>query len=295
MRSARSDALVTGSVEPLPIGSFARTFTGVTIDAVFAAATRSGIRDLQLNLSIAGLETVPAQVPDEIVKLILASSMLHKASMRALSGTCNISHPDSEVRSEYVRRLGVLAAICATLGIPVLTLSTGTRDTDDLWRAHPDNQTREAHRDLRLSLRAALQLTADTAVTLAFEPEAANVIQTADQALDLLDELADPRLAVVFDLANLVGHAPAEAHDEILHHAAMRLGGRIALVHAKDIAANHEVVPPGRGIIDFTQYLHTLLHVADFTGPVIMHGLTAPDVPAALAHLRAARAAALAR
>ena len=286
---------MTVSDEPLPIGIFARTFAGVTIDAVFSAATSSGISDMQFNLASAGLETVPDTVPDEIVEEISASSALHNASIRALSGSCNISHPDSLIRSEYVRRLGVLTATCATLRIPVLTLSTGTRDTDDLWRAHPDNQTREAHRDLRLSLRAALQLTADSGVTLAFEPEAANIIRTADQALDLLDELSDPRLAIVFDLANLVGHAPAEAHNEILHHAATRLRGRIALVHAKDIAPTHEVVPPGRGIIDFTQYLHTLVHVADYTGPVIMHGLAPADVPAALAHLRAARAAALAR
>ena len=286
---------MTVSDEPLPIGIFARTFAGVTIDAVFSAATSSGISDMQFNLASAGLETVPDTVPDEIVEEILASSAHHNVSIRSLSGTCNISHPDSLIRREYVRRLGVLTATCATIRIPVLSLSTGTRDIDDLWRAHPDNQTREAHRDLRLSLRAALQLTADTGVTLAFEPEAANIIRTADQALDLLDELSDPRLAIVFDLANLVGHAPAEAHNEILHHAATRLRGRLALVHAKDIAPTHEVVPPGRGIIDFTQYLHTLVHVADYTGPVIMHGLAPADVPAALAHLRAARAAALAR
>ena len=286
---------MTSSGESLPIGIFARTFEGPTVDAVVSAATSSGISDLQFNLSSAGLETVPDIVSDAIVKSISASSALHNASIRALSGTCNISHPDRTIRREYVRRLGVLARTCATLGVPVLTLSTGTLNTDDLWRPHPDNQTREAHRDLRLSLRAALQLTADTGVTLAFEPEAANIIRTADQARDLLDELIDPRLAVVFDLANLVVHAPTEAHYEILHHAATRLRGRIALVHAKDIAASHEVVPPGRGIIDFTQYLHTLVHVADYTGPVIMHGLTAADVPAALAHLRAARAAALAR
>lgn len=276
----------------LPIGIFAKTFPGSTPDVVLGAAARAGFRHVQFNLSSAGLETVPEIVPLQTENDIAHSIQQYQISIDALSGTTNICHPDRGTRQESIRRLVALAATCRRLGIPVLTLSTGTRDPADLWCAHPDNQSAAALSDLRGSLRHLLDATASTGVTLAFEPEASNVIQTADQAADLITEFSDARLAVVLDLATLLGDAGVTGQGEIIHHAARRLRGHIALAHAKDIDAHHAVVAPGMGAIDFTRYLSALRRDAGYTGPVIMHGLSAGDVPAALRHLRAARDAA---
>ena len=282
---------VTDSALILPIGIFARTFPGSVPDVVLRAVADAGFGHAQFNLTSAGLETVPLTLPPEIDAKISSLSIQFQVGIVALSGTCNLCHPRRELRDEYVRRLTALASACQRMRIPVLTLSTGTRDPDDLWRAHPDNRSASADRDLRDSLGKLLDGTSGTGVMLAFEPEGSNIIQTADQAADLLAELDDPRLAIVLDLANLIGDAPPDAQSDIIAHAAERLRGHIALIHAKDIDAHHRVVAPGQGVIDFAQYLKTLHHVAGYTGPVIMHGLTPRDVPASLAHLTAARAA----
>ncbi len=277
----------------LPIGIFARTFPGRTADLVFGAIAASGIRHTQLNLSCVGLETVPDRVPPLVIDEISNISRQYRVNISALSGTCNLIHPDAARRNVLVRRLANLAEVCDTLAIPVLTLSTGTRDPDDLWRAHQDNQSPAARDDLRRSLHALLDATAGTRVTLAFEPEASNVIQTADQAATLLEEFDTPRLAAILDSTNLLGDAPVSQQAAIITHATAALRGRVALAHAKDTDASHRVVAPGSGQIDFAAFLRALHERADYTGPVIMHGLAAAEVPAALQHLAAARTSAL--
>jgi sugar phosphate isomerase/epimerase len=286
---------VIGDSAALLIGVFARTFPGTIPEDVFRTVASAHIQRVQFNLSSAGLETVPASVGADVEADIARWSAHYRITIDALSGTGNLAHPHRANREEVVRRLTHLAAMCARLSIPTLTLSTGTRSLTDLWCAHPDNRSIGAQHDLRESLAALLTATESTGVTLAFEPEASNVIQTADQAADLIAELHNSRLGVVFDLANLVTDTSPIAQAHTLRHAAECLRGHIALVHAKDIDAAHTAVAPGTGTINFPQYLSVLHQVAGYVGPVIMHGFAATDVASALAHLRSARSAALAR
>jgi len=58
----------------------------------------------------------------------------------------------------------------------------------------------------------ALQIAEACDVTLAFEPEVANVIDSARKGRRLLDEMRSPRLKVVMDAANLFPHRRAAAH-----------------------------------------------------------------------------------
>ncbi len=268
------------------IGILARTFPGSDPDTVLGAVSASGISSTQFNLSCAGLLTVPDVIGPHVSVTLRDSSQHHSVSIDALSGTCNMASSDATQRDESVRRLVRLAEFCRDTGIPVLTLSTGTRHPHDLWCGHPDNQSAAAHADLRHALRGLLRDTEHCGVTLAFEPEPANVIRTATEAATLLDDLRSPRLAVLFDAANLVQRLPVDRQRDVIEDACNTLAGRIALAHAKDIDAAGRVVAPGQGTIDFAHYVHTLRTVGRYHGPIIMHGLTPSDVPAALAHLR---------
>ena len=69
-----------------------------------------------------------------------------------------------------------VAEQCAPMGTSVITICTGSRDPDSMWRAHPDNNSAAAWRDLVVSMRQALEVAEEYEVTLAFEPEVANVI-----------------------------------------------------------------------------------------------------------------------
>ena len=131
--------------------------------------------------------------------------------MAAVSGTFNMIHPDPAQRADGLRRLAVLAAACGALGTRLITLCTGTRDPEDMWRRHPANDTPDAWRDLLASLEVALAAAERHDVFLGVEPEVANVIDSAAKARRLLDELRSPRLKIVMDPANLfhAGELPA--------------------------------------------------------------------------------------
>ena len=274
---------------PRPIGVFAKTFPGTTADAVLGAAAEAGIRHVQFNLSCVGLPTVPPEIDASVGRFIAVASMHHGVSIAAMSGTCNLADPDASVRAEWVRRLAGLAALCADCGIPVLTLTTGTRHRTDLWAGHPDNTSVEAWHDAEGSLRELLRLTDGLPVALAFEPEGASITRTVDDALRMINSAESDRfrsrLRVVLDVANLIEPADSAQLPRLLRDDVPKLRDRIALLHAKDRAANGDVVPPGEGVIDFAAVFQAAAD-AGYTGPAIMHGLDADRVPAAREHLQ---------
>jgi sugar phosphate isomerase/epimerase len=202
-----------------------------------------------------------------------------------VSRTYTLAHPNPDVRSAGLRRVGVLIAAAPALGTGIVTLCTGSRDPTDMWRRHPDNASRAAWRDMRASVEAALQIAQDHDVTLAFEPEHNNVVDSAAAGRRLLDEMHSPHLRVVFDAANLVTGPDLEHQGHTMRQAFELLGDSIVLAHAKDIRADGTVVAAGRCGLDYGLYAALLAQVAGDV-PLIMHGLADSEVPDSLAFLR---------
>jgi sugar phosphate isomerase/epimerase len=166
-----------------------------------------------------------------------------------------------------------MASACRVLGSTKITLSTGTRDEQDLWRGHPDNNTAEAWRELLYSIEAALAITEPEGVVLLVEPEPGNVMSDANRARQLLDEVRSPRLKILFDAANLLsGHSPVDQRG-LLDKAFDLLGPDIALAHGKEwlVSEESDVRVPGRGRLDWDYYLRSLAQ-AGYAGPLILHG-----------------------
>src|SRR5262249_19708678 len=155
------------------IGIFARTFVRPTLEATLDAVKAHGLNCVQFNLACAGLDTLPERIETSLCERIRRELASRQIEMAAISGTCNMVHPELALRRNGLRRLCVLATACPTLGSPIITLCTGTRDPEDMWRRHPDNDLPDAWHDLVTSLREALRFTEGTGVTLAFEPEVA--------------------------------------------------------------------------------------------------------------------------
>ena len=207
--------------------------------------------------------------------------------MAAVSGTFNMIDPDRARRLDGLRRLGVLASACRGMGTSIITLCTGTRDPEDMWRRHPENDSDGAWSDLVESMGRALELAEAHDVVLAFEPELANVVDSAGRARRLLDELRSPRLKVVIDPANLFPAGQLPRMREVLDEAFALLGRDVVLAHAKDLSrdgeAGHEAA--GRGVLDYDHYLH-LLRAGGYDGPLILHGLAETQVASSVAFLR---------
>ena len=208
-------------------------------------------------------------------------------TIAAVSGTFNMIDPDPETRADGLRRLAVLAGACERLGTRTITLCTGTRDPEDMWRAHPENGSTAARRDLNASMAAALAIADRHELTLAFEPEVGNVIDSASEARRLLDEFdSHPRLGVVLDPANLIPPGSVGRMADLMGEAGSLLGGKVVLAHAKDLSADGASHPPaGQGVLDYDHFLKILISLS-FDGPLILHGLPESEVAASVAFLR---------
>jgi sugar phosphate isomerase/epimerase len=99
-------------------------------------------------------------------------------------------HPDAAQRLLGFKRLALLCGACREIGTEVITLCTGTRDPDNMWRRHPDNDSAEAWQDLVATMSRALSIADEEEVTLAVEPEVSNVIDSAVKARRLIEEMA---------------------------------------------------------------------------------------------------------
>jgi sugar phosphate isomerase/epimerase len=266
------------------LGIFAKTFAGHDPRAVLGAVRDAGYVCAQFNLASADLDAMPASVPDTAIAAIAAAARETGVRIEALSGTYNMIHPDPAVRAHGLERLGVVIEAAARLGVGMVTLCTGTRDPDDQWRAHPDNTTEEAWRDLRREMTHAAAIAEQHGVDLGIEPEQANVIMSATDALRLFREVGSPRLRVVLDPANLFEHADRAEAARIVADAVGRLAGHIGMAHAKDRDAAGNFATAGKGIVDFPLFFAGL-RAAGFDGPVITHGLTAAEAPGVAAFL----------
>src|SRR5262245_47051109 len=123
----------------MQLGIFAKTFVRPTLAQTLDAVSVHGLYVTQFNLACAGLPSMPDHVDPDVASTICAEFMARKLTMAAVSGTFNMIHPDPAKRRDGMQRLRVLAAACASLGTSIITLCTGTRDPDNMWRRHPDN------------------------------------------------------------------------------------------------------------------------------------------------------------
>src|ERR671910_619493 len=271
------------------IGVFAKTFARSSPEGVFDALVGYGLGETQFNMSVARLSPLPDEIASALADRVRVAAAERRIALVAVSGTFNMIHPDLGVRRDGLRRLGVLAGACERLGTSTVTLCTGTRDPEDMWRRHPGNATPEAWRDLLAAMQEALETAEGQGVTLAFEPETGNVVDSAEKGRRLLDEMRSPRLKVIIDAANLVdAEDPARRlsrSEEILDEAFELLGGDLVLAHAKDVKRSGEVVAAGKGYLDYDLYLRHLRE-AGYDGPLVLHGLTEEEVAGSLAFLR---------
>jgi sugar phosphate isomerase/epimerase len=271
----------------MQLGIFAKTFTRPTLEETLDAVAAHGFHCVQFNLACAGVESLPARIDAALCERIRREMASRRISMAAVSGTFNMIHPDLQKRREGLVRLRTLAVAAPQLGTSVVTLCTGTRDAENMWRRHPDNDSPAAWADLKSSLAAAIESTSETGVTLAFEPEVANVIDSAARARRLLDEINSPRLKVVLDGANLFHLGELARMQAVLREAVELLAKDVVIAHAKDLSRDGEVghEAAGTGLLDYDLYLG-LLSEAGFDGPLILHGLEETQVAGSAAFLR---------
>ncbi|AZN41289.1 sugar phosphate isomerase/epimerase family protein [Paenibacillus albus] len=272
----------------MELGIFAKTFSRNSVEEILQAIRGHGLTRTQFNMSCAGLPPMPDHIELELAQSIRSACQRNQIEMSALSGTFNMAHPDADIRRAGIDRLHVLAQACSALGTSTITLCTGSRNRDSMWKVHPDNRSKEAWSDMLHSLASAVEIAEQYDIVLGVEPELANVVYDASRAKLLLDELGSPHVKIVMDAANLYNPESDRSQNDLLSEAFDLLGEHIVIAHAKDITTNGqaEFVAAGAGMVDYQHYLQ-LLSAVNFTGPLILHGLSEDQVDGSLSFIKA--------
>lgn len=257
-------------------GIFGRTYPFQTAGEIFAAAKRDGFAAIQFNLSGLGLPSLPAELPEAALDGVARAASAAGLELVALSGTYNMAHPDRETRLAGRQGFANVVRAATLIGAPLVTLCTGSRDPKDMWKAHSDNISDAAWRDMREELDAALDLASRHGLKLGIEPEPGNVVRDARAARRLLGEVgASAPLGIVLDAANLVG-TDLPRQSEIMREAVELLGDALVLAHAKDMDSHEQVTRPGDGAVDLVGFT-ALLRKAGYDGALVGHGFEAVD------------------
>jgi sugar phosphate isomerase/epimerase len=269
------------------IGIFARTFPRLSIESNLDAVAGYGVSVVQYNMACAGLPSLPDEIPADLATRIGVAALARGIRIAAVSGTFNMIHPDVDERCRGLRSLQAIAGACAALGTRCITLSSGTRDVEDMRRDHRDNDSAQAWADLLASTEAAVAIAEESDIFLGIVPEVVSVVDSPVKALLLLSEMRSPRLKIVLDPANLFRRGDLERQYDVLDMAIDVLGPHVVMAHAGDVVESKgEIrhVPAGTGQLDYAFYLSLL---RDVRVPLVVHGLSEQQVPWSLAFLRA--------
>ncbi|PRY44989.1 sugar phosphate isomerase/epimerase family protein [Umezawaea tangerina] len=257
------------------LGIFARTFRRETPAEVAAAVAGAGYALAHWNFAAVGLSTLAADVEDVRFPEVRAAFDAEGLAIPSVSATFNAIHPDTDLRERQTRQAVRLIGLVGELGADVVTLCTGTRDPDNMWRAHPDNAAPEAWAHLRRTLDPLLEAARSAGVRLGVEPERGNVIRDGPAAARLLEELGvDAPVGIVLDPANLLTPLTVGRQDEVIGEAIDLFGGRVIGVQAKDVVESGYSAA-GAGLMDYPALFAQLAAVAPV--PVIVQDASEAD------------------
>ena len=269
----------------MELGIFAKTFPDLGARPSLNAVRSAGFSTAQFNLACLGLPSMPDAIGDDVTTQIAEASRSSGVGIAAISGTYNMAHPDPKVRRKGMARLTVMIESAHAMGTRLVTLCTGSRDPDDQWRYHPENSSSEAWSDFLHEMELAIAVAERQDVDLGVEPELANIVASAGDALHLIDLLKSSRIKIVLDPANLYECGPASERRNTIERAVDALADRIVMAHAKDRTEGGAFTAAGSGVIDFPHFVATLRRNG-FDGPLVTHGLAATEAAAVATFLR---------
>jgi sugar phosphate isomerase/epimerase len=283
----------THAIPPLGV-LLATTYKTGTLEERLDRAKAGGFDCVQMDMECVGLAEMPDEIAREMPDRIRRAAASRGIEIASVAGTFNMAHPDAEERKAGLRRLRVIAEACSGMGTSKIHICTGTRSLRSMWAPSEDNDKPDAWRDMADCVRAATDIARQANVVLGFEPEVGNVVDSAKKSRQILDEIGSPHLKVTLDPANLFHTGELPRMDEILDEAFALVGKDIVMTHAKDLdrdgAAGH--IPAGTGKMDYAHFMQLLVKY-NYSGPILLHGLSEEQVPGCLAFVRGKRDAAL--
>lgn len=258
------------------IGICSTDFQPTDIDTLFQKAAAYGFQAMQFSYVSIGMDEIPEVIEDKVIEGLKEAARRYDLPIVAVNATFNLIDGDKERLNRNIRAVEVMCQANQKLGCNLLTLCTGSRSQESMWKAHPLNSSREAWDELAQNIRPVAETARQYGMYLGIETEAGNVVMTPEMARRFIEETEYAGLKVIMDCANLF--SPGTAHREmvkpVMENAFAQVGQEVILAHGKDIAEGDGVnfAPTGKGIVDYDLFL-SLLERCGYRGPMILHGI----------------------
>lgn len=282
----------------MEIGICTTDFDRMPMDELFGKVRAMGFTCAQLAFATVqeclfvpdGACEITCSLPEGVAERIADCAARHGVRIACVNGTFNMAHPDPAVRQDCAVKFRGFAKAVKAIGCDQVSLCTGTRNAQHLWRAHPDNLSDDAWADMFEVCGQLVEIAEAEGLTLLVEQEASNVVSTPERARKLMDDIGSDRLKMIMDCANLfhAGEAKVENVQRIIGHAFDAFGADVRLAHGKDILAGPglDFCGAGEGIVDFAYMLQRLKGVG-YQGDMVLHGIkTEQKMPQARAFMQ---------
>ena len=161
------------------LGVFARTFRRETPRQVAEAVADAGYKMAHWNFAAIGLPTLPEELTPELCDEVRQAFDAVGVSIASVSATYNLISPSVNDAIANMVRAWKVIELAPRLGASVVTICTGTRDPDDMWRAHPDNGEHYWQWQALRTIEALAPHAKKAKVTLGIEPEPGNTVADA--------------------------------------------------------------------------------------------------------------------
>lgn len=264
-------------------GIFSKVFIKYPLEEAFTKIKQNGFDTTQFNFSNIGLDSLPSEITEEQIQYIKNVSEKTGVSISVISGTFNTLELDNQKKLKNINNFENVVKAANKLNVPFVSISTGSFDQEDFWRAHPNNHTEEGWVRLFDSLDQMIKIAEENDVIIVVEPEQANVVSSIDDTIKLMEHYNSENLKVLFDAANIVTINDSDKLEEKIKNAIHKLQEYIVLAHCKDCIVNNKEIkfaPIGKGNLPLNYYIEELRKI--YNGPIIMHGLDEEDVDYAL-------------
>jgi len=178
-------------------------------------------------------------------------------TIAGIDGYVPLLHTDPETRKRNVRALAALLERAREFGTPVVATETG------IFRGQSaPGDLEAAWKQLLAMLRELLKAAEAGDTILAIEPSFSTFIGTVEAVRRMLEEVASPRLKILWDAAHLIQAADLADTGKAMARAVAAFGSHIVLAHANDVRlgaeGKTESCRAGTGRLDYRAFISLL-------------------------------------
>jgi len=272
--SAADDDVKAMAKKNLPLGIMSNVYGSLPLQEAVKRIKADGFANVVTDYAFADARFDMSKPDWDVAKKIVAAFEKQEIQIAGVYGYYNIVSPNPAVRKQGEQRMEFFFANWKRLGCPVISTETGTLNEQSEWLISPKNSTEEAYIDCRRVLERLARAAEKTGAILTIEPYWQNVIDSIERADQLFRDIDSPSLQLVMDPCNYFRKEDLPKMQTMLEEMFKRLGGRIAISHAKDVkasAAGTDLPAAGQGVLDYPLYLRLLASLNRKTPLVIEH------------------------